>query len=97
MIEGVVTGPPCSVPETVQTFKIGQLCDFIKNVSANKEGFLKLMKFTKQSPVYMEEDEEYNSELSSGVAQKYGYIMKKNIEVCFHIYIELQSLLSLEF
>ena len=81
LIEGEVTAPPCSDPETVKQFKIEPICDLIKTVSRQKEAFLKLMKFTKQSPVFMEEDDEYNSVFSNMVSAKFGYSLKKNIEV----------------
>ena len=82
LIEGEVTAPPCSVPENVKKFKIGPICSMFKNINGNTDAFLKLMKFTKQSPVFMEEENEYKSIFSSAVS-KYGYILKKNKEVCF--------------
>ena len=83
LFKGEVTAPPCSDPETVKKFKIDQICNFIKNVSSQKEAFLKLMKYTKQSPVFMEEDDEYHSVFSivNLVSKKYGYSVKKETKV----------------
>ena len=82
LIEGEVTAPPCSDPETVNNFKIEAICDFLNNVSRNNEAFLKLMKFTKQSPVFVEEYDEYFS-IYSKVRNKFGFSLKKKIEVCY--------------
>ena len=81
MVEGYVTDQPCSNIDVIHQFKIDPICDFIKTVSHNKEAFLKLMKFTKQSPVFLEEDDEYNSVFSDVVNAKFGYSLKKTIEV----------------
>ena len=61
IVEGKVSAPPCTNDDTVKQWKLGNICNFIKNISENKEAFLKLMKFSKQSPVYLESDEEYDS------------------------------------
>ena len=81
LIEGEVIAPPCTDPTTVKKFKIDPICDFLKNVSHNKEAFLKLMIFTKQSPVILEEDDEYYSVFSNVDSCKFGHSLKKNIKV----------------
>ena len=59
-IEGLVlesnsTYPPCEDQDAKMKFKIETICNFLSNISSteNKEAFLKLMKYTKQSPVYL--------------------------------------------
>ena len=49
----------------------------------NKTPFLKLMKFSKQNPVYIEDVEEYNSIFSEAniTVSKFGYNLIKN-KVC---------------
>ena len=59
----------------VAKFKIQSICQFLKNVSdyKNRDAFMKLMKFTKQSPSYYVEEDEYLSIVSDVSADKYGY------------------------
>ena len=73
-IEAVI--PPCKSPEIVKKFKIGPICSLLDDISNNKLVFLKLMKFTKQSPVYLEDREEY-----SKVASKYDFTLKNDTKV----------------
>ena len=65
------TKPPCTSLEIIEQFKITPICNFIANISMNKVAFLKLMKFTKQSPVFMEYQDDYPS-----ISTKNGYIYK---------------------
>ena len=58
LIEGNSTSPPCAKPETVKTFGIRNICNFLANVSDNEAAFLRIMKFSKQNPVYFDEEEE---------------------------------------
>ena len=55
VLESNSTFPPCEDEDTIIKFKIETICKFLSNISAdeNKEAFLKLMKYTKQSPVYL--------------------------------------------
>ena len=80
LLEGEAKGPPCNNPKTVEEFKINSICNFLKNVSSNKDAFLKLMKFTKQSPVFLDDDDEYLSVFASlfGSSFGHGYTFKKN-------------------
>ena len=89
LIEGEVSGPPCTVPATVEKFRLDPICNFVKNVSSNKEAFLRLMKFTKQSPVFLEEDDEYKSVFTSVDIKKFGYTLKRNKEVWLELDLEL--------
>ena len=68
--------PPCKSPEIIVNFKIGSICNFLNNITNSKLVFLKLMKFTKQSPVYLEDQNEY-----SQVSSKYGFSFKNNTKV----------------
>ena len=77
VIEGEVTSPPCENPKIVKEFKINQICDFIVSVSSNHEAFLKLMKFSKQSPVFLEETDEYSS-IFSAINASFGYTLKRS-------------------
>ena len=70
-IEGEPSTPPCTSVEIIKQFKIAPICNFIANISMNKEAFLRLMKFTKQSPVFMEYQDKYSS-----ISTKNGYILK---------------------
>ena len=79
LVEGVSTSPPCSNSATIDKFKLKAICSFQTNMSNNKETFLELMKFTKQSPVFLEDKvEEYSS-----FPTKYGYTKKKSFKDFF--------------
>ena len=71
IIEGYSNSPPCSNSSITMKFKIDKICSIQKIVSENKKAFLKLMKFTKQSPVYLQDTDKYFN-----VSQRYGYIIK---------------------
>ena len=75
IIEGEALSPPCRNLETIKQFNINPICDFIQNISDNKEAFLKLMKFTKQSPVYQEDDEEYKSIYKREELAEFGFYL----------------------
>ena len=61
LVEGFVIDIPCSNKEVIKKFKIEPICSFHQKIIDNKKSFLKLMKFTKQCPVYAETEEEYLS------------------------------------
>ena len=69
--------PPCTNGDIIKNFKIGPICDLIRNVSVNKDAFLRLMKYTKQSPVYMEDRKDY---INYFIATEYGYTLKNSTE-----------------
>ena len=80
LIETDLTGPPCLLKETTKKFQIEPICNILKNVSRNdnRNAFLKLMKFTKQSPTYLLEKAEYLSMFNNASAVSYGYSLKNN-------------------
>ena len=45
----------------VQTMKIRQICEFLDSVASDRKTFMKLMKFTKQSPTVYEDNNEYET------------------------------------
>ena len=91
IVEGKASSPPCSNNETIQKFKLGSICNFLKNIADNKEAFLKIMKFAKQRPVYLEDDEEYLSIFQKEIMTLYGFNGMKN-KVCLkHYKISLTS------
>ena len=75
VIEIEATAPPCQDEATVEKYRIESICNFLRNISSNKEAFLKLMKFTKQSPTYIEDHDEYDNFIN---LEKYGYFSKNN-------------------
>ena len=76
VVDFETTSTPCTNQRIIQNLKLTSICNFIANISANKAAFLKLMKFTKQSPVYLEDHDEYIS-----IPSKYGYNFKLNRRV----------------
>ena len=70
------SSPPCKNALTMKKYKIESICDLIKVVSHMKQPFLKLMKFSKQSPVYLEDQDEYTT-----LSAKYGHTLKNNSKV----------------
>ena len=74
LVESNVSNPPCADEEIVQMLKLEQICKFLRSVSGNRHAFMKLMKFTKQSPVYLEDDEEHTSVFNKDVMKKFEFI-----------------------
>ena len=77
-----MTQAPCLDQDLVEKMNIRPLCDLVDAVTNHKATFLKLMKFTKQSPTIYEDKEEYmsvfeniNSTLSEG---DYIYAIDEN-------------------
>ena len=83
LVEGSINGPPCMNEGIIKKFKIDPICKMQKSVSDQKEAFLKLMKFTKQSPTFQETDEESASIFKSvDESLLYGFILKKDCRHC---------------
>ena len=80
LIEEVISEPPCTNKDIIKKLKIEKICILQKQISDNKEAFLKLMKFTKQSPIYLEEDEEYRTIFQNinSTLQTFGYNWRKD-------------------
>ena len=78
VVEGQATAAPCTYPDTVKKFKIKQICDLHATAVKNIRPFLMLMKFTKQSPVFMEEETEHNSlsAISTESSSKFRFKVK---------------------
>ena len=86
IIERSISKPPCSILEI--HFLIEPICKLHMLMIANKKPFLKLMKFSKQNPVYIEQDEEYRTVFSSANTSmsSYGYIFRENkVKICICI------------
>ena len=56
--------PPCSNQKTIEKFKLTQICNFIHSISLYKEAFFRLMKYTKQTPGNLVDQDEYFPGLS---------------------------------
>ena len=86
VIEGYITGHPCKNEDIVKRFKINSICNFHKKIKSNMEGFLKLMMFTKQNPLYLDTEEEYLSLFSdigrSLAKENYSYQKDKVNNFC---------------
>ena len=79
-LEGYLNGHPCLDQKIIDTFKIKEICQFVKSISENSNQFLKMMKYIIQSPVFIEEDEEYLSifKHANSTLQEKGYFLKEN-------------------
>ena len=87
IIEVSAQEPPCTCHQKVESFKIDRICNFIKNVSHNKLPFLKLMKFSKQSPVSLEEDNEHYSVFTTEASfndSRFTVLQNNNSKVCIY-------------
>ena len=81
--------PPCLAEKTkIKELKIEPICNFLRNISQSKSAFLNLMKFTKQSPVYIEDLEFHGINNSS---TKHGYTINEDNKVP----VELTTILSI--
>ena len=67
------TDPPCT-SNNLNKFKIEPICTLLDSILYNKENFLRLMKYVKQSPIYLGEHELFLSPTN-------GYILKKRYMV----------------
>ena len=65
--------------------KIGPICDLLKSVTQDKSSFLKLMKYSKQSPTIYEDEEEYNTifENLNSTLLKHDFIFRSNTDSVF--------------
>ena len=79
LIEGELKGHPCLDSKIINKFKIKEICRMVNSMSENSNQFLKMMKHVIQSPVYIEEDEEYSifKHTNSTLTVK-GYFLKQN-------------------
>ena len=68
--------PPCHDLQVAEMFGFTEMCAFLRTVSRNKASFLNLMKFTKQAPVFIEEDSLLASLQEK--ASSHGYFYKEN-------------------
>ena len=51
-------GTPCQDEHSARELEFGPMCDFVRNVSSNMEPALKLLKYSKQSPTFLESERE---------------------------------------
>ena len=88
VIEEEISEPPCANKDIIKKFKISNICNFIQKINEYKEAFLLLMKFTKQTPVYLEEEDEYNTIFQNAnlTLQSFGYTYRKE-KVKYIIYV----------
>ena len=61
LFEGTFSSPPCLDKNLISKMELRPICEFILSVSKSRKSFMRLMKYTKQSPIVYESDEEYNS------------------------------------
>ena len=59
-MEANIVKAPCLEQNLIDLLKIGEICDLSNTFSNNKNTFLKIMKYTKQSPTIYEDKEEYD-------------------------------------
>ena len=83
LVEGDSITPPCSNYSTIKKFEIHVICNFLNDISKDKVSFLKLMKYSKQGPVFTEED------MESLNFTTFGYTKKKKesiLKLVFRIF-----------
>ena len=83
LLEGEVFGPPCRDDKLIKTFKLKNLCDFMKAISKKPLPILSMLKYSKQSPVYVETKEEYSSIFGriNESLRNFGYPYENKIQV----------------
>ena len=83
ILEAELFGPPCSDEEIIGTFKIATICNFLKTVTKNPLPLLGMLKYNLQSPVFVEEDNEYNSIFAkkNDSLRKFGYFSQNGMQV----------------
>ncbi len=60
MLEGDILSPPCMDEKIIKTFKLENVCKFLKNISTKPLPLLGILKYSKQSPVFVENDNEFD-------------------------------------
>ena len=60
ILEGDISSPPCKDAKIIKTFKLENICNFNKNISNNPLPLLGMLKYNKQSPVFLENNNEYD-------------------------------------
>ena len=80
LIQGTIRSNPCSINKTIEHFKIGYMCTFLKQFSKQLVPFLQLMKYSIQSPGYLVAEKEHLSlfENANETFVKYGFMTKLN-------------------
>ena len=80
LLEGELNEHPCLNSKIINTFKIKEICDMLKLMSENSNQFLKMMKYVIQSPVYVEEEDEYLSTFKHAnlTLSERGFFFKQN-------------------
>lgn len=79
LLEGELSGHPCLDSKIINTFKIKEICGVVNSMSENSYQFLQMMKYVIQSPVYIEEDEEYSIfKHANSTVTVNGYFFKQN-------------------
>ena len=75
ILEGDILSPPCMDDEIILTFKLESVCNFNKNISDNPLALLGMLKYNKQSPVFLENNNEYDFIFASKnhSLEKFGY------------------------
>ena len=82
LIEGTIHSSPCSDNKTVDHFRIRAMCKFLPIFPKNLDPFLKLMKYSIQSPVFLETEEEHLAtfENANETFVRYGFTLRKNMQ-----------------
>ena len=74
-LEGDISSPPCMDDNIIKSFKLENVCNFNKNISDSPLPLLGMLKYNKQSPVFLENDNEYDFIFASknSSLEKFGY------------------------
>ena len=75
VFDGQIYESPCTQKGVVKKFKIQRICDLQSKMSENKEAFLKLMVFTKQSPIFKATETFIGAKEA---LELYNYTLKEN-------------------
>ena len=80
LMEGTIHSSPCRDNKTVDHFRIREMCNFLTLFPRNLIPFLKLMKYSIQSPVFLETQEEHLAtfENANETYVRYGFMARKN-------------------
>ena len=59
IFEGKIQGPPCVGENLIEVFGLKKLCNFTKAISKDPLLLLWMLKYNKQSPIFLEKEDEY--------------------------------------
>ena len=81
LLEGKIYGPPCEDMSLIEIFKLENLCNFNKENSIKPWPLLGMLKYSLQSPIFIEQEGEYQQIFArkNESFRKFGYFSQSEV------------------